>query len=167
MKKSYFWGLLFILIGISLILKHVFHIFIPVFSIIVAFVFIYIGFSIISRGRSRSGGGDSNSYAGGSLKNDYHVTFGSMDVDLRTLPMPLNKSYINVDVAFGRCTLRINESIPLVVKVDAAFSGVNTPDNTVITFGNYTYRTASFNEANPYYEVRLSVNFGSSEIYNS
>jgi predicted membrane protein len=47
MSVSLFWGLVLILIGLSLIIKIVFNIDFPIFKILFAFLFIYIGIKVL------------------------------------------------------------------------------------------------------------------------
>lgn len=205
MGRSYFWGLLLILIGTAYILRQVLNIFLPIGTLVGSFVLIYWGVSLIigkgevhhhrhhHRRRDRDMDSfssdnyqDSTNYQGstnyqerkpehtdifssGEIKatneqDRYNIIFGNSTIDLRTLPTPLETRTIKIDAVFSKVFIRINPEVPAVIKADCVFSGVRFPNNTQISFGDYTYTTRAYKEGMPYLLIKTDVVFGSADI---
>jgi hypothetical protein len=93
------------------------------------------------------------------MQDKYDVIFSDGIVDFTLVPVPLNNITIKVDIVFSKGIIRINESIPAVIRVGAVFSNARMPDGSQITFGNYTYTTQAYREGMPHYNIKSDVVF--------
>jgi predicted membrane protein len=169
-----FWGLLLVLLGISIIVRVMFHIHIPLFRIIVALIFIYFGIRMLVGGFwPRNCCGDWKGHAvftestvkttsfGGE---EHNVVFGKSTVDATDSSLTDQNREFNLNTVFGQTDLRISAAVPTIVKATAAFSSAQFPDGNVITFGDYTYKTKSYAENAPHRKIKASVVFGGLRI---
>jgi hypothetical protein len=165
-----FWGLLFIIAGITLMAKYLFHINVPVIRILLGVVLIYLGL-VIALGRFGFKSGKEIIFSDGSLdvtdvNNEYNIIFGNGIINLTgENEMSKNKN-IEINTIFASGRIRIDQSIPAVVKVDSAFGSANFPDGTSINFGDHTYKTKAYREGEPFVPIKASVVFGQLNIEN-
>ncbi len=174
MDSGLFWGLLLIIIGLSLILKVVFHIDFPVVKIMVAFFFIYLGIKILvgnfSAPMFRSGPHDV-AFGEGSFKEiiqpakEYHVVFGKGNFDFRNINLP-DSGHIETKIStvFGGTEILLDASTPVRIKADAAFSGTQLPNGNSAVFGTVNYESENFDEMKPYLLLKTEVVFGGVDI---
>jgi len=166
-----FWGSVLILLGLSVIIEHVFHINIPVFKIVFACLLIYIGIRLLLGGlgirsfdtrmracnfgviEAKSGGG-----------HDYSVVFGKGEIDLRGVTAGKDGTAVDVDCAFGKAVVRIKESQPMVIRSDTAFGASRFPDGDTAAFGSHVYRTKAFKEGSACITVKADLAFGELEV---
>ena len=140
---TYFWGLLFIVVGIAFIIKHTMHINIPIMRIAFGFVLVYWGLSLIVGGFSVGG------------KNN--VIFGNTDIKSSNIQNEYN-------TVFGSSTMKISADMPIVIKASVAFSSIHFPDGTNLSFGEYVYKTKAYKENEPYITIKADVAFGKLDI---
>ena len=168
-SSAVFWGVIIILIGLSIITKQVFGYSFPLFKIIIGLFFIYIGIKILSSGFYSN---SSTVVFGESKMNyddsqqQYSVVFGNGQIDLFKLPEPTENKKVEVNVIFGNGTVIVNDSIPMQIELSSAFGSAETPDKTVSALGKSTYFTSSYKQGVPFYFVKASVVFGRLQIVN-
>jgi predicted membrane protein len=171
LSSAAFWGLIIVLIGLSIILREVFHVNIPFVRIVFGILLIYWGVKIISGGFNRKW--DRNNIVFNeadvkydSGKNDYNIVFGNGVIDLFRIEAPTEKRKIDVSVIFGHGNLILNDSIPMKVKMTAVFGSAEAPGKTANGFGENTYTTSAYSENAPYILVDATTVFGKTEIEN-
>lgn len=174
MDSGLFWGLLLIILGLSLILKVVFHIDFPVVKLLVAFFFIYLGIKILFGNFGvtmfKTGPHDV-AFGEGSFKEviqpakEYHVVFGKGNFDFQRIQLP-DSGHIEVKVStvFGGTEILLNSDTPVRIKADAAFSGTQLPNGNSAVFGTVTYESENFDELRPYLLLKTEVVFGGVDI---
>src|ERR1700722_16303652 len=139
MGKHMIVGVVFVLVGLSIILKAFFHVDIPVFRTAVAFFIIYIGIKMLlgSFGHHRwahdsvSNGGDDSTilFNSGSFKWDasskeskkYSVVFGSGVFDLSDVPVQKEDTFVEVNTVFGEGTVLLSRKTPVKIQSNAVF----------------------------------------------
>jgi predicted membrane protein len=169
-----FWGSLLILWGISIIIKSVFHVDIPIFSIILAFIFIYIGIHILTGGFKFQGRADQYSiiFGEGVLKYqekdnkpaEYSVIFGKGTIDLTGISVEKKNIYIKANTIFGQGNIEIDSRLPVIVKANVAFASTTLPDNSMATFGKYVYKSPDYQPDKNHLELETDVVFGGISI---
>lgn len=168
MSGDYFWGLLFIVAGIALIVRYVFNINVPVVRIILGFIMIYFGVTLIAGGFIVKNKNDiifsDGNINAADVRDEYNIIFGNGTINLTKSKMTNRNGSIEVNTIFARGMLRIEEGVPAVIKVDSAFAGAHFPDGTTISFGNYTYRTKAYREGEPFILINADVVFGQLNI---
>ena len=111
MGSGLFWGIILIIIGISLIIKIVFNIDFPIFKILIAFFFIYLGLKIMLgdgfkffHGRNTETDvvfGESN-FNSVNHGKDYNVVFSKGSFDLRNIVLnDSGPTYVKINTVFG------------------------------------------------------------------
>lgn len=177
MGSGMFWGILLIVIGISLIVKIVFNIDFPIIRVILAFVLIYFGIKLLVGFKGKPfcehktetevifGKSEFNSPEG---NREYSIVFGKGVFDLRQYKLNENgPTKIKVNTAFGNTTILIPTGMQFTIQVDAAFSGVTLPNGNTSSFGETSYSTADFDRSLPYLDIEADVAFGALEVrYN-
>ena len=170
-----FWGIIIVIIGLSIILKAVFNFDLPVFKIFIAFIFIYIGFKVLLRDsdsdfdRIRSDEetvifGEKNYHGFPDEGKEYNVIFGGSKIDLRDIELEGSKKYIKISTVFGSTVLKLNEDLPYKVTADVVFSDINLPDRNKTVIGSNHYKSKNYNPDEPYLDIRVDVVFGSFKI---
>ncbi|KMQ52961.1 hypothetical protein CHISP_0182 [Chitinispirillum alkaliphilum] len=161
-----FWGIILILIGISIIVRVLFNIHFPVFRVVFALIIIYFGIRILTGGEwlrqnHRTTLFDSRTIA--ATGNEYNIIFSSVRLEADR-KMPEQGEKIEVNTVFGSTTLKISSVIPTKVKISAAFSSTSLPDGNSISFGDYTYTNRSFNPKKPFRAIEVNAVFSSFSV---
>lgn len=174
MKRNYFLGLLLIIIGLVFIANRFLNLDIPLSTIIVSFALIYFGISIMTgrsafHSRRHRHEEDEILYTQGEIKGNasqdkYDVIFSSSTVDLTTISFPEKTRRIKIDTIFSSSIIRINPDIPAVIKISSAFASAHIPNNTILSFGDYTYTTKGYKDGFPHLYIKADVVFGKMEI---
>ena len=95
---------------------------------------------------------------------EYDIIFGTGEIDLRDAKVTDKKLYSEVNVIFGSGTVRINPEIPTVIKISSVFAESKLPGKTINFMGDYTFKTKSYVEGEPFFRLEIDVIFGSVRI---
>lgn len=166
---AFFWGIVLILFGISIILKALFHIDIPVVKVLVAMFLIYLGITILVGKnfmiRDKSDAVfEANYFRHDTNTKEYSVLFGSGTMDLRDISPTENNVNAEASVVFGDGKVIIKKGMPVVMHVTSAFGEARMPNGSTINFGESYYKSESYLEGQPCIKVKASVVFGKLEI---
>jgi hypothetical protein len=169
MNWSIFLGILLVLFGISLILKVIFNIDIPVVRVVIALFLIYLGirlfigrdFSLIPRHENE------NTIAFGQRtinkiedNTEYNVVFGKGILDLRNAhPADSQEISIRLNTIFGSSDVLYNDSIPLKIRSTSAFAGTKLPNGNTEAFGTFEFNTDS-SYKKPFVRIETTTVFG-------
>jgi hypothetical protein len=153
MSSSIFWGIILILIGLSLVLKVAFNVDFPFFKILFALFLIYLGIRIFIGKDFKLFDGANDAYnvifsqrTMQNLENgkEYNVIFGNGKYDLRNLQVPEGEEIrVKLNTVFGSSEIFINDSIPVEIKATTVFAGSKMPDGNTSAFGESKYRNHS------------------------
>lgn len=165
-----FWGIIIILIGVSMVLRYVFNIHFPIFRIVIACLLIFWGLRMLmgSIGSNRYYYENSTVFSNSRhsynrSNNSYNVVFGRGELDLRNVKVEKNQR-IQVNSVFGSYIIKIDDSIPIKIISNVAFGNIRTPDDTDNAFGKYTYRSSGLNEDAPFILIDANVVFGDLKV---
>jgi predicted membrane protein len=174
MSTSLFWGILLILIGLSLILKIVFNVEFSVFRVVIAFLLIYLGIRLfIGKDFSLFPKFSKDTETVFSEKTihhvdnnkEYHVIFGSGKFDLRDLPLPDSGSiHIKLNTVFGGSQVTLNPGTPVQINSNTVFGGTKMPDGNTSAFGSLDYTSDSAKKAKPKLYIETNTVFGGTLI---
>jgi hypothetical protein len=168
MFSGLFWGVIIILIGLTVILNVVMGVRIPLIRIVFGLLLIYWGVSLLigTSFRIRTSGStvfsDSDVRATEAGKQD--VIFGKATIDLTGIQLKPGANRFEVNTVFGSSVIRLDPAMPVKVVASTAFAGVRMPDGANIAFGETTYRSAGLREDSTYLLVKADVVFGSTVI---
>lgn len=163
-----FWGIIIILVGVSMVMRYVFNIHFPIFRLVFSLLLIFWGVRMfmgsvgISRFQNSVVFSEAN-YKFDGKSDDYSVVFGKGVLDLRNTVVDKNQT-ISVSSVFGSYIIRINDSIPVMIISNVAFGSIQTPDDNDSSFGKYTFRSSNYNENSPHITINASVAFGSLKV---
>jgi predicted membrane protein len=174
MGPSIFWGVLLIVIGLSLVIKIVFNIDFPIFKVIFAFLFIYIGLKILL-GHSfkpfHEKKTDTEVIFGESSFNnvedgkEYNVVFSKGNFDLRNIPLREDgPTRVKINTVFGGARVIIDKNKPIRIKTDAVFSDAKMPNGNSTAFGSTVYTSDSLDFTKPFLDVKADVVFGGIDV---
>jgi predicted membrane protein len=158
--KHMILGILFLLIGLSILLKAVFHIDIPLARTGFALFIIYIGVKMLMGGfgwRSScrwEGKGEGREDAAVFTSKDfkisesdkeskqYSVVFGSSTIDLTALP-PDRKAdtHVEVNTVFGEGVVLLSRKQPVQIRANAVFGEAKTPNENMVAFGTLQFES--------------------------
>jgi predicted membrane protein len=160
--SSLFWGLIVILIGVSIID-------IPVFRMVFAFLLIYWGVKIMfgdvfSKKSEGTVVFNEAKFNASSKNNEYNVIFGRSDIDLRNIDLGQGNVRAEINVIFGSGTVYLSPEIPAIIKVETVFGDSSFPGKSTSFLGDSVYKTPAFNENEPHLQLQLSVVFGSGRV---
>ena len=151
MNWSILLGALLVVFGISLILKVIFNIDIPLARITVALFLIYLGIRLFI-GRdfgfvSRHDNENTVVFGQKTFTNitddkEYNVVFGKGIVDLRNVhPTDSQEIFIRLNTIFGSSDVLYSDSIPLKIRATTAFAGTKLPNGNTESFGTFEVKT--------------------------
>ena len=171
-----FWGVVIIIFGISILIKVLFNIDIPVLRIIFGIIIIFVGVSLVTgksfiqsdNGRILFSEGKINASAD---NNDYSVIFGKGVIHLEELQNnPGKNSIVRIHTVFGENTIRYNSSLPVEFKTNVVFGSATIPGRNISGFGNHDYESPAGSPDpgnNKLLKVELNVVFGSLTVESS
>lgn len=165
------WGSFFILLGVSVILKHTLHIDIPVGRLFFGLFLVYLGIQIVTggcRGKGEGVCGPNVIFAEGKTSPDqngeYNVIFGKGEIDLTGLDAREKGQSVKANTIFGSSTIKLKGSLPVRVKANSAFGSVRLPNGNQTAFGTYFYKTKGWQEGKPCLELEVNAVFAGVEI---
>jgi predicted membrane protein len=165
-----FWGIILILLGLSVILNIVFNIHLPFFRILFSLIIIYFGLRLLVGGAWCSHAKNSAICQKADITvnqtdNEYKVIFGRATFNTSDTLNSEMKRNISVKTIFGEGTIIISSTVPTIVRVTSAFGSATFPDGNTITFGEYTYRNkACGSDLTNCKRINAEVVFGSMKI---
>jgi len=165
--ETYFWGLFLIGVGILLVAKYYFKLSISMARIVGGVFFIAFGLSWLLGGFQTYSKSDMFFNEGTihvvQAQDDYNIVFSNGVIDLTNLPLKDGKTKVEVNVIFGKGTIKINPDITTVVNVNGAFAKAETPDGSSIAFGEHGYRTSGADDNKILY-IDGNVVFGQLDV---
>ncbi len=146
-NKPMIFGIFLLLLGLSIIMKAVFHIDIPVFRVVGGLFLIFLGVKMLfgfPRGM-RNCDWSSNQSAVFSKQHfsvaqnkeggmEYNIVFGQGTVDLTDAKVADDKK-ISVNTVFGNGIVLYDPKQALKITTNSVFGNVETPDGQGSTFG--------------------------------
>jgi len=169
MSSSIFWGIILILIGLSLILKVAFNVDFPFFKFLLALFLIYLGIRIFIGKDFRlfSDAYDEHTVIFSqrtitSVENgkEYNVIFGNGIFDLRNFQYSGDDEItVKLNTIFGSSEVLINDSIPLEIRAHTVFAGSKMPDGNTSAFGEAKYSHAGYSNS-PLLRIESNTVFG-------
>lgn len=174
MDSKLFWGLLIILIGVSIIINHVFKVDFPLFKVIIALVIIYFGVTMLLGSfnfKSGSSGDQSSVFTSQNYAPDlidrseeYNCLFGSSKIDLRNTNFEEKNIELEVNAVFGSVKLYLPENVKVRIKASSAFGSVRSKDHQQDGIGDQEFSEGS-RTGDVEITVKASAVFGSVRIY--
>lgn len=172
MGSGLFWGILLMVLGVSLIIKVVFNIHVPIFRIVLAFILIYLGLRILF-GNIKSDDNKNDIIFSEAriteidrMNREYNVIFGKSTFDFTNIEFQYEKPVdVEVNSIFGGSVIQISKDVPVLIKGETVFANLKLPNGNTSFFGDLEYRSDNFDEAKPYLFIKASAVFGSIEIY--
>lgn len=170
MGSSLFWGIILIVIGLSLVIKIVFNVDFPIFKIIIAFIFIYIGLKIMlgdgfkpfhARNTETDvvfGESKFNNFENGK---EYNVVFSKGNFDFRDIQLkPDGPTFVKIHTVFAGSQILIRKDTPVRIRVEAAFAGAQLPNGNSTAFGSTLYSSDSLDTTKPFLDIQAEIVFG-------
>jgi len=161
-----FWGIVVVLLGLSIILNVVAGVKIPFFRIFFGLLLIYWGVSLLIGARFHRSGtavfSDADIKATAAGKQD--VIFGRAAVDLSGIVLKPGANRYEVNTVFGASVIKLDRTMPVKVAASAAFAGVKLPDGGSVAFGESGWRSPGLKEDSTYLLVKTDVVFGATEV---
>ena len=174
MSASLFWGLILILIGISIIIKIVFNIDFSIFRVIIALIFIYFGIRLfIGRDFSFYHNNNDEQLILFSKRNvdhvdegkEYHVIFGEGRFDLRKFTVPDSEIvHFELNTIFGNSELLLNPDIPVEINSNTVFGGTRMPNTNASSFGEASYKNDTAKKSKAKIIIDTNTIFGGLEV---
>ena len=174
MSASLFWGILLILVGLSLILKIVFNIEFSIFRVIIAFFLIYLGIKLFI-GKDFNLFPESNKdnqivFSEKTIKTvengkEYNVMFGGAKFDLREMTFPDSTAmHIKINTIFGGSQITVNAEVPIQVNSNTVFAGTKMPDGNTSAFGSLNYENENAKKGKAKLIIETNTVFGGLHI---
>ncbi len=130
MLSSMMWGVVLLLLGISLIINAVFGVSLPVFRIVAGGVLIYVGIAVLlGRGDDR-GPAFTLHVRKDVVGYSYATNFASRTIDLTKVRPADAKKPIVINTSFGATTIKLDKRKTTKLKVQVAFGSVELPDES-------------------------------------
>jgi hypothetical protein len=172
MAPAVFWGILLVLIGLSIIFRIIFDI--NLFRVLVAVIVILIGIKILVGGKGifniRTDRNDvifnERTFAETpENKAEYNVVFARSVFDYRKTSIRRDRPVkVKINTLFGSTVIKVDENTPVKIKVDAVFAGARLPDGNTIVFGSGYWQGDSPEPDANYMIIDADVVFGSLEV---
>jgi len=162
-------GIIIVVIGVFFLVRNIFDLDIPVFTILLSAVLIVGGVFMI-RG-SFAPKHDAQHVQFGDTKfaftpgqQHYNVLFGEGSLNLKG-QKPDSNIPLSVECSFGQFRIIADREVPLKVKGNVSFGTLRGPDMKTASFGEYTYMSPDYNPAQPGFTIDVRVSFGEVEVF--
>jgi hypothetical protein len=172
MASGLFWGIVLILFGLSIVIRMVFNVDVPVFKLLVAFFFIWLGLRIMLgdrgfmhfRGTRNDVIFNENSFKEFNQENkEYNVIFGKAVYDFRDMEVK-EKTRIHVSAVFGGAEIKLKRGTPYKIVTESVFGGIRLANGNTAAFGTSQYQSETFNPDLPHLFIKAEVVFGGIEV---
>jgi hypothetical protein len=170
MGHALFWGILLIVLGMSLIIRIVFNVDFPIFKIFIAFVLIYFGIKILfgsfgtkinfHRNDEKEILFGERDFHDFEENGEYSTVFGKSSFDFRGYDLRGQTRRLKISTVFGGTDIKLNKELPAKIRVESAFAGADLPNGNAAVFGSTVYETPGFNSDQPHLDLKLEVVFG-------
>lgn len=174
MGAALFWGLLLIVLGITLVFKVIFNIQLPLFRIVVAFILIYLGLRILFGNFKHPESKNDIIFADTKVNNlddmnrEYNVIFGKGSFDFRDIDFTDNQPVaIELNTVFGSSEITLNKNMPVKIKGETVFANLQFPNGNSTFFGDIAYHSDNFDESKPYVVLKVTAVFSNVEIFDN
>jgi predicted membrane protein len=176
-----FLGIIFLVIGLLLVLQHIFHIDLPIIKILFGVFLIYLGIKVIfgSFGIQLNGisvkkvttdtelvfsDGSFRLHSSGSQKinTKFESAFSKTELDLSQLSDEELSYQFNIDQAFGRIKIKTRAGLPIKANINGAFGKVTIRGQKLGSFGEISYQSENYNNNGP--ALQLSIGSAFSEV---
>jgi hypothetical protein len=166
--SNFIWGSLLIVIGVSLLLKAFFGISLPIMRVAIGVFLLYLGLTFLvptkTIGHETKAIIFNKKYIHADLFEDhaYSVIFGEGTIDLSELDKP---THVQIKSSYSSTTVILDPNIPTKVIIDSMFSNVSLPDETITSFGHYSYKNMD-KTVQPLLVVRVKALFSKVIVKN-
>jgi predicted membrane protein len=153
-NKAMFIGAFFLLLGLSIILKAVFKIDLPVFRVLLALFLIWLGVKLLfntgehpfawkaepfkDKHTAVFTEGDFRWNSNGEKHSAYSVVFGDAKVDLTEAAGP---DPVDVSTVFGNMDVFLDAKKLTLVRANSVFGEISMPDGQTVNFGSMQARS--------------------------
>lgn len=171
MGTGLFWGIILIIIGLSIIFRILFDV--SIFRIVLAIVFILIGVKLlIGRPVLRHEGKNDHVIFGERTfrsspvhGSEYNTVFGKTVYDFRDVEsLNERKTKLRFNTVFGSTEILLPADLPVIVQADAVFSSARLPNGNTIAFGDADYTSNTANSDTSVLYIEAHVVFGGLDI---
>lgn len=167
MGNGLFWGIILIVIGLSIIFKIFFDV--SIFRIVLAIAFILIGVKLligrpIFQHQGREADvifGEKTIRANPIHDTEYNTVFGKTIYDFRNMDaLDIRNTNIKFNTVFGSTEVYLPPDLPIRIHAEAAFSSARLPNKHNFAFGTVDYSTKSIRADDSVLYIEAHVVFG-------
>jgi predicted membrane protein len=171
MGAGLFWGIILIIIGLSIIFRMFFDI--SVFRILIAVVIILFGIRILigkpnlfsKHQDNQVIFGEKNVQSTPVNNSEYNTIFGKSVYDFRQISnLSPGRTKLEVNTIFGNTEIILPNNIAVKIKADAVFGSAIMPNGNTIAFGTLYYNSPESDTSSSHLYIEANVVFGSLEI---
>ncbi|QQS52070.1 MAG: hypothetical protein IPM71_04880 [Bacteroidota bacterium] len=171
MGPGFFWGVLLIVIGLSIIFKVVFGI--SIMRVVIAIVFIFIGIRIlIGKPSMSSHMGDSQVVFNNRIytefptsNTEYSTVFGKSVYNFGDAAIPTDKGLkLEFNTVFGDSQVILPEGLPVRIKAEAVFGAVKLPNGNTAAFGSSDFVSDHDSALTHFVQIEANAVFGNIDI---
>jgi predicted membrane protein len=146
MGAGLFWGIILIVIGLSIILRVAFDV--SILRVVVAVVIILIGVRMLigkpivkhEDNENQIVFGERNFNSTPVHGAEYNTVFSKTVYDFRnTGPLPEKRTSIKFNTVFGSNEIYLPPDLPVRIKADAVFATASMPNGNTVAFGSTRY----------------------------
>ena len=179
MDSKVFWGIIVVLIGVSIIANSLFKINFPFFRVILALAIIYFGVKMLvgafSTSSTKIESGDSIFSKSKTLVTDlngakeFNAIFGSQVIDLTEATWEEVEAFVETNTVFGNTIIILPNDIDIQIESNVVFGNVRTPDGANASFGdqNTRLKPKGISRADKKLSIEINAVFGGVRVVYS
>lgn len=154
-------GLFLLLLGISIFLKELFGISIPLVKLAIAIFLIYVGISLILDLRIKEQRtlffGHHTTRPFDMHTSSYQTIFGDNTLDLTSLSFDKKPATLHISTLFGKTTIYLDPDVSTKIIAHSSFAEIQLPDGSTGAFGATIYNS---HQTNPDLILNVRTTFG-------
>jgi len=173
MGAGLFWGVILIVIGLSIIFRVFFDI--SILRIVFAVVIILFGIKIlIHKPKVFHSGEENHVFFGERIfrpnsvdQGEYNTIFGKSVYDFRDMKnLKPGKNKLEINTVFGSTEIILPDTLAVRIKADAVFAAAHMPNGNSVAFGTINYNSENAVSASDYLYIEANVVFGDLKFRN-
>ncbi len=165
-----FWGIMLIVIGLSIVFKGFLGV--SILRIVIAVAFILIGIKIMA-GKSAMNFSSKDKdviFSDRQFKEfpteniEYNTVFGKSVFDFSEAAIPTDKAIdLEFNTIFGDSVIILPAALPVKVKAEAIFGAAKLPNDNTAVFGSASY-ISDDSAVSEFVNIKVNTVFGNTEI---
>ena len=166
--SGFFFGIVLLVIGSTLLLNTIFNFNVHAFKLIVGILFVSFGVFVIFNGFGKH---DTSNivFKEGTIRveeveREYNIIFASGVIDLSKIDLENEVKRVKINTIFAEGSVILNSKTPALIRASSAFAELELGNSSLRAFGTKKYRIGDIDTDRGYLDIEANAVFGQLKI---